>query len=90
MRLLGHGVLCLALANIDKWFPQVVAPIYTHLKRMRILAAPHPWQHLVLSVTLILTIQEVQFMVVLICTSPMSNEVEYISKAYRLFGYLLL
>lgn len=59
MRLRGHGVLCLVLLNIDKQFSQVVVPIYPYRKRMRVSVAPYPGQHLLLLLSLILTIQGV-------------------------------
>ena len=63
-----------------------------HYQCVRIPIFPHPWQHLILSIFLIIAILEVAkwyLILVLICIHLMTSDINIFSCAYWLFVYLL-
>ena len=68
--------MCSALGDFVEWFSKMVA-LNVYSQSLRVPGAWHPYQRLVLSVLLILTIPVRglwYLIVVLICTAPMSSD----------------
>lgn len=77
VELLGHTLgVCLISAKL---FHSICIILYSHQQDISITVGPSPWQHLTLSVFLILVIQvgmKWYLIRVLLCISQLTNEVE--------------